>query len=144
MTVLVDTGPLVAYLNQEDPRHPQAVELLEKRVWRGRYGVAIGIDAVLDEGATLLKKRPGRKELSQRFVEHFFPRPNEPAAVRLALSDEKTLRRAADIQLQYYDQGISFTDALLMVHAVETGGIVATFDAPLRALVTSVDGTEKL
>lgn len=135
MTVIVDTGPLVARMNRDAPRHDRARSLMDL-VQSGRYGVPILTDLVLDEGMTLLGRRPGLKNVSQGLADRFWGRVGPgPAPFETRFTDKQAYQAATELHLSHYDQGLSFTDAALIVHARELDASVATFDRGFRGLV---------
>lgn len=136
MTVIVDTGPLVARMNRDDRRHARARALMD-RVQSGQHGIPILTDLVLDEGMTLLRKRPGLENLSRGLADLFWGRrqPPGPAAFETRFTDRQLYQMATDLHLSHYDQGLSFTDAALIVHARQLDATVATFDKGFRGLV---------
>ncbi len=134
MTVLVDTGPLVAYLNKDDPLHGQARRRVE-RVLTGEWGLPLSTDFVLDEGLTLLRRRPGRVALSQAFADYFLGSTDRRPAVQLRTTTPTLLREAVRIHFERYDRALSFTDATLVAHVQETRGVLASFDRGFDGLV---------
>lgn len=138
MTVVVDTGPLVAYLNKEDPLHKAAVPLME-RIWTGAYGVPLSTDFVLDEGLTLLRRRPGRKELSKAFASLFFGDGRPVAALQVRPTGSDVLREALRLHFEAYDRRLSFTDCTLAVHVQEASGVLASFDDGFDGIVPRVE-----
>ena len=132
MTVVLDTGPLVAALHLGDPLRPRALELLGQ-VWRGKFGVPVAPDTVLDEGLTLLRRRPGRADVSRAFCDYFLPEAGTPPLL-LRTTTSDLLKRAADLHFRFYDRALSFTDCTLLAHVEATGGVLATFDGGFAGL----------
>lgn len=137
MPVVLDTGPLIAYLNKDDALHPVAEPLVE-RILRGTYGVPVTTEFVLSEGLTFLRRRPGREALSRSFLEWLQPPPPERPKVLLRTTPGDMLREAAVLHLQEYARGLSFTDCSLIVHARRLDAVVATHEGGFEGLVTTV------
>ena len=137
--LLVDTGPLVAYLNPGDPLHPRAKAIFN-RIESGQYGAALTNEFVLGEAVTLLRRRPGRREISERLVQEVSRAGarGRPALLELRASGPDLVRAALEAHLQHYERGISFADATLVVLARLLDAPVATFDADLEGLVPTV------
>lgn len=138
MTVLLDTGPLVAYLNREDPLHPRAVALVE-RALSGELGLPQSTDFVLDEGLTLLRRRPGRRELSSAFSSFFYGAEAHRPFLEMRATGPSMVKEAVATHLDLYERGLSFTDCTLIGHVRETGGVLASFDSGFEGVVPRVD-----
>lgn len=134
MTVLLDTGVLVAWINPSDPLHARAAAVV-KQAMTGRLGQALSTDTVLDEGLTLLRRRPGRKEVSERFASLFFPKRT---GLDWLTCGEDILEAARTLHFRHYERGLSFTDCTLIAHAEALGAAVATFDQSFEGLVEVV------
>ena len=137
MTIVLDTSVLVAFLHAGDPGHDHARAIL-RRVLAGEHGVPVTSDHVLDEGLTLLRRRPGREEVSRKFAAMFHGHEKLPAFLRLHALDREGTRRAVALHFQRYDRGLSFTDCALVVLAKELDAPVASFDAHFDGLVERV------
>lgn len=137
MPVVVDTGPLIAYLNKDDPLHAVAAPLVE-RILGGAYGVPVTTEFVLAEGLTFLRRRPGRENLSRDFLDLVEPAPPARPKVLLRATPDDVRRDAVAIHFQHYARGLSFTDCSLVAHARRMDAVVATHEAGFEGLVTTV------
>lgn len=137
MTIVLDTSVLAAYLHTGDSRHVAASDLMAQ-VLAGEMGVPVSSDHVLDEGMTLLRKRPGRQGVSQKFAALFFGDEDLRPVVDLRPADRHQLRRALELHLAHYARGLSFTDCVLAVTAQDLGCAVASFDAGFDGIVPRV------
>lgn len=135
MSVLLDTGIILAYLNREDAGHEEATDLIE-RVARKEFGAPFVTDHVIDELFVLIRARTRSASLEEA-AKRWLPLP-EPALKGLAAISlgVDVLDPAWEIFRKYRDQGISFTDATLMVTLRERGiERLATLDKRLGKLV---------
>jgi predicted nucleic acid-binding protein len=102
MSTLLDTGPLVAYLNRrEHTRHPWA-----KRVFAQRPAPFYTCEAVLCEAAHLLKREQGGSTRFRAFVDR--------AALDLSFSYAEQSGRVSDLMETYADTPMDFADACLV------------------------------
>lgn len=141
MPVVVDTGPLLAYLRPNDPHHGRGLSLMED-VWDGRHGTPVSIDHVLVEGLNFLRSRSGRRSVSGSFRDLFLGAPDRRPPLVLRATPEGLLRRAADLHHELYDQGLSATDAVVLAHVRDLDATLATFDEAFRGLAPVADGSE--
>ncbi len=138
MTVLLDTGPLVSYMDRDDHLHEEATRLMEPLL-AGRHGMLLTTASVYGEGMTLIRRRKRTRQLLVAFHELFwgpweaFPRPFQ--VLSASLDDH---RAAGEFQIQHHDQGLSLTDAALVLHAREHDALVATFDGGFEGVVGTV------
>lgn len=139
MSVLLDTGVIFAYLNREDARHGEARALM-LRIARKEFGAPFVSDHVIDELFVLIRSRTGSAALEEA-AKRWLPLPG-PVLKGLSVVSlgAEVLEPAWEVFRKYRDQGISFTDATLMVTLRERGiERLATIDARLRTLVPSVE-----
>lgn len=100
--VLVDTGPLIAIYNQNDPQHEVCRDLLNSVP----FGKAYTCLPVLTEAAYMLRRRAKqRDDLLQSVV------AGDLILLRLQATD---LQPVQDIFAKYNDQDIDFADACLL------------------------------
>jgi hypothetical protein len=86
--VLLDTGPLVAYLNRADSHHDWAVEC-----WRALTDAFWTCEAVLSEATFLLQSNGATAEPVLRLLERGLVRLN------FAVADHRAVRRAPAAQV---------------------------------------------
>ncbi len=102
---LLDTGPLVAYLNAKDPAHAAVVACLDRFT-----GDLFTTSAVITETMHFVAPSPAGPRLLAEFV----------AASRLTVFDltqPATLSKAADLMEKYSDLPMDFADATLVLLA---------------------------
>jgi uncharacterized protein len=138
VTVLLDTGVVFSFLNADDDRHDAAVDLVT-RIARREFGAPLISDHVVDELFVLIRVRTGSSRLEEA-ARSFLPLPT-PRLLGLTLVSLGTglVAPAWEVFLRFRDQGISFTDAGLIVtmHELRIDRL-ATFDRRLSQLVPHV------
>jgi predicted nucleic acid-binding protein len=103
---LLDTGFVVALVNQADPDHERCVE-----VWRGLRTQLLSVDGVLVEAAHLLRRSPGGPAGVVGLV--------FGAGTELLATTEQRASRAVALMRKYADVPMDFVDALLVIAAEE-------------------------
>lgn len=135
MTILLDTGLVYAFLNREDARHEEATDLMT-RIAKGEFGQPLINDHVVDELFVLIRARTKSAPL-ETAARRFLPLP-DPLLKGLSLVSMGVglLLPAWSVFDRYRDQGLSFTDAGLIVTMRELKiDHLATFDRRLARLV---------
>lgn len=105
---LLDTGFIVALVNEADPDHVACVE-----VWRELRRQLLSVDGVLVEAAHLLRKTQGG---AAGIVGLVFG-----AGTELVATSEESANRAVALMKKYADVPMDLVDALLVVVAEERG-----------------------
>jgi predicted nucleic acid-binding protein len=118
--VLVDTGPLVAFLNLRDRYHAWALqELAELRP------PLLTCEAVLSEACFLLRHLPGGSQAVMELVSRSLVMPS----FRL----EEEVRPVAALLTKYKSVPISFADACLVrMSEIHSGSLILTLDRGFR------------
>lgn len=133
MSVFIDTGVFVAYINKRDSNHEKAVYLLED-IMKGKYGKAYTSDYIFDEATTfsLMKTKDVRKALD---VGRLILGDEElPRFVDILFVDRVVFNRAWEIFLKY--GRLSFTDCTSVVVMDEYEiGHIASFDSGFDGVV---------
>jgi predicted nucleic acid-binding protein len=106
-SVLLDTGPLVAVLDADDPSHGRCCEVLEVL-----DGPLLTTEAVLTEVLHLLGTMP-----AQDLALEFFVR----GAATLVPTDAQALAAIRTLMNKYADTPMDYADATLVHLAQETG-----------------------
>jgi len=134
MSVFIDTGVFVAYINKRDSNHDRAVHLLED-IMRGKYGKAYTSDYIFDEAVTfsLLKTKDVRKALD---VGRLILGDEElPRFTDILFVDRNIFNKAWEIFLKH--GRLSFTDctsvALMDEYEIK---YIASFDSGFDGVVT--------
>ena len=116
--VFVDTSGFYALLAQQDPAHKRAAEYVDEWRRHGRYSFTS--DYVVDETATLLKRRG-----NGRLVRPFFALLDSTEALSLVFVDEERFRNGREFFLKHDDHGYSFTDCTTFLLMKELGALEA-------------------
>jgi len=134
MSVLLDTGFLFAFLNEDDPRHEEAFALMD-RIQGKEFGAPFVTDLVIAELFNLIRARKGSARLEEA-ARRLLPMPATALPGLNAVSlGTNILERSWDEFHRYRDKRISFTDATLLVTLLELRiDALATFDERLRRL----------
>ncbi len=140
MSIFVDTGVFVGFVNKKDRDHLRAVELMDE-LRKGRYGIPYTSDYVFDEAVTVALVRTrrvgpginaGRLILGSK-------EPYIPAITRLVSVDEQIFLEAWRNYQAGKKPGLSFTDhtsiGLARLHG---GGMIMSFDNGFDGLLTRV------
>lgn len=136
MTIVFDTGPLIAYVHKEDPYHERALALVA-RALRGEWGLPIILDHVVDEGITFLRKRASNRAITDAFLNLVLGDKTAPIG-ELAATSLEDLRDAIRLHLKYFDRKLSLTDCAIALRAAQVRGVVATFDKRFEGIVPVV------
>lgn len=138
MSVLVDTGVLVAYQNSRDALHRRALELVEE-IQGGSHGVAFTSDYVFDEAISLAMARTGREDVVRGVGELVLPaREDERWLALLHLSPEEFFGSWGSLK-RHGKARLSFTDWTIVEMVKGRGiGAVVSFDSGLDAWVTRI------
>jgi uncharacterized protein len=138
VTVLLDTGVVFAFLNADDARHRDAVQLVT-RIARREFGAPLIYDHAVDELFVWVRARTGSlqlEEAARRFL--LLPTPMLRGLSMVSLGTS-LIAPAWEVFRRYRDQGLSFTDAGLIVTMRELRvERLATFDRRLSRLVPVV------
>lgn len=113
MTVLVDTGVLVADQNPRDPRHDAAAVAMQAAhtgVW-GRVSVT---DYVVDEAVTLCRVRTRRHDLADGLAARLLGEPPHKPAFTLHRVNYADFLEARRLFSEYHDHDLSFTDCTIL------------------------------
>lgn len=117
MTVVVDTGPLLAAANRRDEAHGLAAALL---IRLGRNAVIPG--PVLVETDHLMRRRLGI-ETARALLSAVADGRHRAALMTMAL-----VRRAVRIDVHYADLDLGYADAAVMAVAERLDAPILTFD----------------
>ena len=105
---LLDTGPLVAFLNRGDRDHERCLEAFEALT-----GPLLSTEAVLTEATHLLGRIPGGAEAALTFFER--------GAALMVPACRNSLGRCRELMTRYENVPMDFADASLVALAEEVG-----------------------
>lgn len=118
MSLVLDTGPILALLDADDPDHARCVQLVED----GREDLVVP-SAVLVEVDYWTRKLLGCAVM-EAFVDDV-----AAGAYRLVELDARGYQRAVQLECQYDDLGLGLVDACVVVTCEQLGETkVATLD----------------
>ena len=135
MVAFLDTSFILAVRNRDDTNHARADGLM-KLLLEGKHGRIVVLDHVFDEAVTLALVRTRNKGIIADIGEFILSSPR----IKLLFTGEDRFNDSWQNFLQYFDQGLSFSDSALLTMERALGGkaIVATFDRTLANLVRSL------
>jgi predicted nucleic acid-binding protein len=137
LTVLVDTGVLVAFHNRRDVKHGDALKLVTE-IAGGQHGTAYTTDYVFDEAVTVALTRTRRSDVAVALGKFILGR-DVPIFMELVNIDEETFMRAWEMFEKYSEKGLSFTDcASLTVMEIRKIDRIASFDTGFDGLTVRV------
>lgn len=128
--VIVDTGPLVALINQDDEHHTPCLAWLEKAL-RERRKLVVPVP-VVTEVCYLLKRSAGT-EYEAKFLEELARMPSD---FRLFYPGRKAFSRMGRLVRKYHDLPLGAVDAAVVAAAEHFGTTeIATIDGRMVATV---------
>ncbi len=111
MSVFIDTGIFIAYVNKRDEHHTSATHLIED-VMKNKYGAAFTSDMVFDEAVTFILYKSG--DIGKAISTRDFILGNEeksiPRFMNLIFVDGDTLENSWNTFVKYVIKRLSFTD----------------------------------
>lgn len=141
MSVFVDTGVVVAYMNTKDRRNDSAHKAL-KEVREGRFGRPFVSDYVVDEAITFIRARTRSHPLAMGMAHWLLGEGKQPKFFHVLMMNGPTFREALRVFMTYQDQTLSFTDASSIAF-VKRRGIdqILSYDRGFDGIVGRVDPT---
>lgn len=141
MSIFIDTGVFIAYVNRKDEHHALASALLED-IMKNKYGLAFTSDYVFDEAVTYVLYKTGdiRKARNVRDLILGDDEKGLPGFINLFYVDEEVLQGAWKAFLKYADKKLSFTDCSC-IELMRAKGIehIASFDHGYDGIVSRLD-----
>lgn len=118
--ILLDTGPLVAFLNRRDGYHEWS-----KEIFAGIGAAVLSCDAVLSESCFLLRQRDGAAEAILKLVER--------GLIRLSFRLESESAAVRRLLARYAGVPMSLADACLVRMSEQVpGSTVLTLDRDFK------------
>ena len=141
MSIFIDTGVWVAFVNPADVHHADAVEILSD-VARRRWGDAFTSDYVMDEAVTLAFRRTNRSDLAIHLGRLILGSANPGRIVGVLYVTPRLFLRSWAGFTRLAARGLSFTDCTsLEFIRIERLGSIASFDRDFEGLVARVSGS---
>lgn len=140
MSIFIDTGVLIAYINRKDEHHTYAVHLVEK-ILNNEYGTPFTSDMVFDETMTFILYKTGDidKAISVRDLIFGNKEKDILRFMTLLFMDMEILENSWNTFVKYADKKLSLTDCS-SIEFMKNRGIqnLASFDAGFDGMVTRI------
>ena len=111
--ILFDSGPLLAYVNDQDPRHESAVEIMTEAL-KGAYGKLVVTNYVIDEVLTLATVRTKSCKYGEEILKTVREEKNGKRIFFELVLETKTIAKTEELFIKYCSKGLSFTDCSLL------------------------------
>jgi len=138
MSVFIDTGLFIAYINKRDEHHIKASGIIED-VMKNKYGMVFTSNMVFDEAMTFILYKTGNVKKAMGVGDLILG--NEEKAIgrfiKMLFVDEDILEKGWDIFVKYADKKLSFTDcSTIELMKSRNIGHLASFDAGFDGIVS--------
>lgn len=140
MSIFLDTGVFVAFVNKRDRDHDRAVGLVDE-LRKGQYGLPYTSDYVFDEAVTVALARTRRMSVSLNAGALILGSRESgiPALARMLRIDEQTFHEAWKSFRTQKKPELSFTDhTCISLARAYAGGTIMSFDRGFDGLLTRV------
>ncbi len=140
MSIFVDTGVFVSFVNKNDREHERAVGLL-RELGSGKFGQGYTSDYVFDEALTVALARTRRVETVVNAGALILGSRERkiPALTRLLRVDEKAFHDAWRSFSSGKSPGLSFTDhTCVSLARTYTGGMILSFDEHFDGILARI------
>jgi predicted nucleic acid-binding protein len=138
VSVFIDTGIFIAYINRKDEHHAAASALLED-VMKNKYGPAFTSDFVFGEAVTFILYKTGdiNKAISMRDLIFGNEERGIPRFMNVLYVDEDLLKKAWSTFVKYADKKMSFTDCSI-IEMMRNKGVehMASFDSGFDGIIS--------
>ncbi|MGQ0797644.1 MAG: type II toxin-antitoxin system VapC family toxin [Methanobacteriota archaeon] len=142
MSIFVDTGVLVAFVNAADAHHDEAIDILGA-IGRRRWGNAFTSDYVMDEAVTLAFRRTKRPDLAVHLGRLILGTAKPGRLLGILYVTPRLFLRSWARFTRLAARGLSFTDCTsLEFIRVEGLGSIASFDRDFDGFVPRISGAE--
>ena len=111
MSVFIDAGIFIAYVNEKDKLHAEASGLIDD-ITENKYGAAFTSNAVFDEAVTFLLYKTGDVRNAARVRDLIIGNKEKdiPQFMNLLFVDKEVLNKGWNIFVKYANKKLSFTD----------------------------------
>lgn len=140
MSIFIDSGIFIAYINTRDEHHVDASAILED-IMQNRYGPAFSSNLVFNEAVTFILYKTGDIGKATRIRDLILGNEEEniPRFINILYVDEGILKDAWTSFVRYADRKLSFTDCtsltLMRNRNVEH---MASFDSDFDGIVSKI------
>ena len=140
MSIFIDAGIFIAYLNKKDSHHSKATDLIDD-IMDNKHGAAFTSNEVFDEVVTFLLYKTGDVRNSARVKELILGNKEKdiPQLMNLLFVDQEMLDKAWKIFVKYANKKLSFTDCTT-IELMNSKDIeyLASFDGGFDGIVTRI------
>ncbi len=111
MSIFIDTGIFIGYVNKDDVHHVAASGLVEDIIYN-KYGAAFTSNVVFDEAVTFALYKTGniKKAIEIRDLILGNEKEDVPQIMNLLFVDKEVLNKGWNIFVKYANKKLSFTD----------------------------------
>lgn len=140
MSIFIDAGIFIAYVNKRDEHRSSATYLVED-IMKNKYGAAFTSDMIFDESMTfiLYKTEDIDKAISVRDIILGNEEKDIPRFMTLIFVDWDILEKSWNTFVKYADRKLSFTDCstieLMRLRGIEH---LASFDSGFDGIVERI------
>lgn len=136
--ILFDSEPLLAYVNESDPHHMSAVEIMTEAL-KGTYGRLIVTNYIIDEVLTLALVRTKSYIVGEEIIKTIREEKNNKRIFFEVILQSETLTKTEELFKKYCLKGLSFTDcSLLAVIDLLEIDYLFTFSAEFKGLASII------
>ncbi len=140
MSVFIDTGIFIAYVNKRDERHILATHIVEE-ILTNKYGAAFTSDMVFDELMTFILYKTGDISKAIRVRDLILGNGDKDIVrfINLIFVDEDILEKSWNSFVKYADKKLSFTDCST-IELMKIRGIqhLASFDGGFDGIIERI------
>jgi hypothetical protein len=140
MSVFIDAGIFIAYVNIKDSRHSKAADLIDD-IMENKHGAAFTSNEVFDEVVTFLLYKTGDVRNSVKVREMILGNKEKDITkfMNLIFVDQEILEKAWKIFVKYSNKKLSFTDCTT-IEFMKNKDIeyLASFDGGFDGIVTRI------
>lgn len=140
MSVFIDAGIFIAYVNEKDKLHAEASGLITD-ITENKHGAAFTSNAVFDEAVTFLLYKTGDVRNAARVRDLIIGNKEKdiPQFMNLLFVDKEVLNKGWDIFVKYANKKLSFTDCTT-IELMKSRDIeyLASFDGGFDGIVSRI------
>ncbi len=140
MSVFIDTGIFIGYVNKDDRHHVAASGLVEE-IMDNKYGAAFTSNAIFDEAVTFALYKTGDAKRAIEIRDFIFGNEKEYGQpfMNLLFVDKEVLNKGWNIFVKYANKKLSFTDCTT-IELMNSKNIeyLASFDGGFDGIVSRI------
>ncbi|MCK4849125.1 MAG: type II toxin-antitoxin system VapC family toxin [Candidatus Heimdallarchaeota archaeon] len=134
--IFLDSGFILAYVNESDPHHSDALPLM-KRIFKGEFGKIFISDFVVTEVLTLSRVRTKSCECAKSIDDLLNRKKDNKDIFFRMFVDSAVLKQATTKFHKFCSEGYSHTDcSILIIMKMFSIQFLASFDSHFRGLVS--------